>query len=242
MLVLSLFPGIGLLDRAFEEEGFQVLRGPDELWGGDIRGFHPPGGIFRGIIGGPPCQSHSTFAALNRAQGKYVREDLVPEFVRCVEEEKPDWFVMENSPGVPDISPSGYEMCRPLLLNARWFGCEQDRMRKWQFGCKWRTRFEVDTVALEPIRREPVCMASEGRSGRITTVKVDGKPRSRHKPRREWTRFCELQGLPADFDLPCFTNEWKYRVVGNGVPLPMGRAIARAVKEAVCKSSQTMSV
>jgi len=28
-LVLSLFPGIGLLDMAFEQEGFCVVRGPD---------------------------------------------------------------------------------------------------------------------------------------------------------------------------------------------------------------------
>lgn len=33
-LVLSLFPGVGLLDMAFEEEGFCVVRGPDLLWGG----------------------------------------------------------------------------------------------------------------------------------------------------------------------------------------------------------------
>jgi site-specific DNA-cytosine methylase len=45
-LVLSLFPGIGLLDRAFEEEGFCVVRGPDLLWGGDIKTFHPPAGKF----------------------------------------------------------------------------------------------------------------------------------------------------------------------------------------------------
>lgn len=29
MLVLSLFPGIGLLDRGFEDLGFCVVRGPD---------------------------------------------------------------------------------------------------------------------------------------------------------------------------------------------------------------------
>lgn len=34
MLVLSLFPGIGLLDLAFELESFCVVRGPDLLWGG----------------------------------------------------------------------------------------------------------------------------------------------------------------------------------------------------------------
>ena len=54
-LVLSLFPGIGLLDRAFELEGFCVVRGPDLLWGGDIKTFHPPAGVFDGVIGGPPC-------------------------------------------------------------------------------------------------------------------------------------------------------------------------------------------
>lgn len=31
-LVLSLFPGIGLLDMAFELEGFCIVRGPDVLW------------------------------------------------------------------------------------------------------------------------------------------------------------------------------------------------------------------
>src|SRR6476659_2456796 len=55
-LVLSLFPGIGLLDMAFESEGFCVVRGPDLLWGGDVRSFHVPYGRFDGVIGGPPCQ------------------------------------------------------------------------------------------------------------------------------------------------------------------------------------------
>lgn len=36
-LVLSLFPGIGLLDRAFEDEGACIVRGPDLLWGGVAR-------------------------------------------------------------------------------------------------------------------------------------------------------------------------------------------------------------
>lgn len=42
-----------------------------------------------------------------------------------------------------------------------------------------------------------------------------------------------LQGLPADFleDAP-FTITGKRKVIANGVPIPMGRAIARAVREA----------
>ena len=38
-LVLSIFPGIDLLGRAFENEGFCVVRGPDLLWGGDIKNY-----------------------------------------------------------------------------------------------------------------------------------------------------------------------------------------------------------
>lgn len=47
----------------------------------------------------------------------------------------------------------------------------------------------------------------------------------------------EAQGLPADFlaDAP-FTNQGKFRVVGNGVPLPMGRAVAKAVRRALSKA------
>lgn len=59
MLILSVFPGIGMLDRGFEEEGFCVVRGPDLLWGGDIRRFHVPANHFAGVIGGPPCQDFS---------------------------------------------------------------------------------------------------------------------------------------------------------------------------------------
>jgi DNA (cytosine-5)-methyltransferase 1 len=46
-------------------------------------------------------------------------------------------------------------------------------------------------------------------------------------------RMCELQGLPADFlkDAP-FTAHGKRKVIGNGVPLAMGRAVAAAVKRA----------
>lgn len=53
-LILSLFPGVGLFDYAFECEGFTVVRGPDVLWGGDIRRFTAPAGRFDGIIGGDP--------------------------------------------------------------------------------------------------------------------------------------------------------------------------------------------
>lgn len=76
-LVLSTFPGLGLLDRAFEELGFVVVRGPDLLWGGDMRRFRCPRGVFAGLIGGPPCQKGSTAGNIIGTEA----DDLIPEFV-----------------------------------------------------------------------------------------------------------------------------------------------------------------
>src|SRR5438128_447613 len=102
-LVLSLFPGIGLLDRAFEEEGFCVVRGPDVLWGGDIRRFNPPAGVFDGVIGGPPCQAFSPLVHMVRAVWgeSAIAENLIPEYERVVEATQPKWFVMENAKPSP---------------------------------------------------------------------------------------------------------------------------------------------
>lgn len=232
-MVLSLFPGIGLLDMAFEEEGFCVVRGPDLLWGGDVKRFHPPAGKFDGVIGGPPCQAFCKFADINKKLGNNVAANLIPEFVRCVTEAQPDWFLMENVPNVTDVEVPGYSIQREHL-DTRWLGEPQSRLRVWQFGTRTGSRMQIETLALEHMDWEPTCMASEGKHGRISNSRKNGQQHSIYHRRRDWSRFCELQGLPHDFlqDAP-FTSGEKYRVVGNGVPLPMGRAIARAVKGAM---------
>lgn len=56
-LILLLFPGIDLLGQGFEAEGFSVVRGPDLIFGQDVRGFHVPAGKFEGVIGGPPSRT-----------------------------------------------------------------------------------------------------------------------------------------------------------------------------------------
>ena len=60
-----------------------------------------------------------------------------------------------------------------------------------------------------------------------------GRSRS-DRSNKALSNYVRWQGLPEDFlaDAP-FTVEGKVRVVGNGVPLPMGRAVALAVKRAV---------
>jgi DNA (cytosine-5)-methyltransferase 1 len=211
MLVLSLFPGIDLLGRGFEIEGYCVVRGPDLLWGGDIRGFHPPAGRFDGVIGGPPCQD---FSSLRRCEPSGNGLAMLAEYVRCVEAARPIWFLLENVPGVPDVAPVGYRVQR-FDLRANECGLTQRRLRHFQFGSN------ADEVLL--LNRD---------ERRLVTEKAATAIEGTQRERRGWSEFCVSQGLPADFDLPGMTLEAKYRAVGNGVPVPMARFVARAIRDA----------
>ena len=139
-LVLSLFPGIGLLDMAFEEEGFCVVRGPDLLWGGDIKRFHPPSGAFNGVIGGPPCKPFSSLVSMVIARyGRdKIAQNLIPEFERCVREAQPSWFLMENVRRAPRPGVEGY-VIESVMVNNRSFGSPQNRARRFSFGISGET-------------------------------------------------------------------------------------------------------
>lgn len=210
-LVLSLFPGIGLLDRAFEECGFCVVRGPDLLWGGDIRRFHPPEGHFWGAIGGPPCQD---FSRRRRDPPSGYGLDMLREFLRVVAESQPEWFLLENVDRVPDVTAPGYVTQR-LDVDNGWFeGATSRRLRHVQFGSKSGRLLNVPHRSV-PADLPGAALANDSRS---------------------FADLCHLQGLPEDFDLPGFLMSEKKRAVGNGVPLPMGRALAAAVIEAYRES------
>jgi DNA (cytosine-5)-methyltransferase 1 len=210
-LVLSLFPGIGLLDMAFEQEGFCVVRGPDVLWGGDIRNFHPPAGKFDGVIGGPPCKGESNLSHLNGTPGY----SMAAEFHRVANQTRCGWWVMEavkKHAGDWHVTP----------LNNRWLGHEQSRKR--YFHSNLPLHRYVETTVFEPATFRHAVLAGHGCAvGKVT----------KGMAKYSLPEACQLQGLPATFtDSMPFTRQWKYEVVGNGVPLPMGRAIAKAVMEA----------
>ncbi len=223
-LVLSLFPGIGLLDRAFEEEGFCVVRGPDLLWGGDVRTFHPPYGRFDGVIGGPPCKRFSGLANLARARGVEF-ENLIPEFERVVFEAQPHWWLMENVIPAPKPYVAGYAP-RDLCLNARHLGEPQNRARRFTFGTRDGRALAVEVACFESLEWAHAVTAAHAGDRR---VRAKGRIARYSLP-----EACRLQGLPEDFleDAP-FTAQGKLSAVANGVPIPMGRAIARAVKRAL---------
>lgn len=117
-LVLSLFPGIGLLDRAFEEAGFCVVRGPDILWGGDIRNFHPPENHFWGIIGGPPCQD---FSSLRRALPTGYGLEMLGEFARCVTEANPEWSRIAPQTIIFGMRAKANWKRRKMIILCRWW-------------------------------------------------------------------------------------------------------------------------
>jgi DNA (cytosine-5)-methyltransferase 1 len=211
-LLLSLFPGAGLLDKAFEMEGFCVVRGPDLIYGGDVRRFYPVSGVFGGIIGGPPCQE---FSRLFRGQSTGYSDAMVLEYIRIVTAAGPEWFLMENVIGVPDIQVPGYTMQRIHLCNSE-CGGKSSRLRVFQYGHR-RGKVLVIDRGEKTLGLSRVALASEGkRAGR-----------------RPWREFCAAQGLPEGYDLPGLTLGAKYKAVGNGVPLDMGRVMARACQSPV---------
>lgn len=173
-VVLSLFPGIDLLDRAFEEQGFCVVRGPDVIWGGDVKLFTPPAGVFHGIIGGPPCQPFSQLVHMVRANGFEPRhENLIPEFERIVCQAQPDWFLMEEVRGAPLPYVYGYRV-HDQIVNARHVGSTQNRERRLSFGTRDGRKLHLATDAFEPIDWDFAVTGAAGDNG--ATIEFQERP------------------------------------------------------------------
>jgi DNA (cytosine-5)-methyltransferase 1 len=241
-LVLSLFPGIGMLDAAFEAEGFCVVRGPDVLWGGDIRRFHPPAGRFDGVIGGPPCQAFSVMRRLLKASGRDTKGiDLVPEFSRCVDEALPQWFVMENVKDATPPSPQRDYQTDAYDVRDSDVGGQTRRRRRFWFGSRLGKRLVVvprcrDSIL--PVERAVTRNARIVDESHIAKAKLrGGGPLPGDGRYMKLHDVCELQGLPRTyFDGSPFKVADIRVMLGNGVPMAMGRAIAKAVARHVAPS------
>ena len=118
---------------------------------------------------------------------------------------------MENVPCVPDCAVPGYKVQR-IDLDARECGSEQRRARHFQFGSREGMQISVVRGPVTGLGLPPV-LASDGKRGG-----------------GDWPAAVRLQGLPEGFALPSFTRKGKFRAVGNGVPVPMSRALAVAIR------------
>lgn len=208
-LILSLFPGIDLLGRAFHQSGHAVVVGPDLLWDSRIEDFNVPPGRFDGVIGGPPCVHYSD---ANRHRDAEKGDALVRQFLRVVDQARPTWWLMENVRNVPDVQLSHYHVQRLDLLDVA-VGGKQSRLRHIQYGDRdgWIIRVPrtQDGRPVTPV-------------GTVTTAPCGAGDRH--------GRRCAKQGF-ATLPLRALTPTARRRVIGNGVPLAIGLSLARAVTE-----------
>ena len=166
---LDLFCGAGGLTLGFKAAGFDSVAAVEidrasvetyvrhsssaEIFDTDVCNvsFKRYRGKVETIIGGPPCQPFST-GGLRAAEND--ERNMVPEFIRAVEEVRPYAFVMENVPGltvgergeylleaISVLSNLGYQV-EWSVLNAEEFGVPQRRKRLFVVGMRDR-RFVV---------------------------------------------------------------------------------------------------
>ena len=255
--VLSLFPGLGVFDHAFSEEGFCVVRGPDVVWQDDIRGWSPPADKFDGVIGGPPCQEFSRLRALGVAQGhEPTFGNLIPEFERCVAAARPAWYIMENVPDAPLPEVEGYDRW-PYMFRDYEVGGSQMRERRFTLGLRepwsdiaspwarleWQDGGTPNSAAITGRGYLAIEYPSSAFSKRKTAIAaMNGSDGGAYKPgpgnhgaalrrRLSVEEMLEAQGLPVDYlEHAPYTMSAKRKLVGNAVPMAMGRAVARVVK------------
>lgn len=141
---------------------------------------------------------------------------------------------MENVPGATVPEVSGY-VVRHLGLNNRWLGEEQHRVRRFSFGTP-DGRSLAPYLEVAPLDAPVFRHAVLAGHGSPKNVRMSARGLGTYTV----AQMCVLQGLPEGFgdELP-FTEHGKRRVIGNGVPIPMGRAIARAVCQATTCALRT---
>ena len=179
--LIDLFAGCGGLSTGFELAGFTIpLAVEKDAWAAetysanhpntkvitaditqldnldDLFDDNPP--KITGIIGGPPCQGFSLSG--NRDKND-PRNSLFMEFVRFVKHFSPDFFVMENVPGllsmetkkgerVKDVIISEYEQAGYnvdyRILNAAEYGVPQTRMRVFFIGLRKDLPFDNEKL------------------------------------------------------------------------------------------------
>jgi len=171
--IVSFFSGGGFLDMGFEMAGFKTVFSNEideefaqfykegmSSWSGEKRGISAVcdidkvsiddikklvKGLF-GIIGGPPCQDFSIRGSKNGFDG--LRGTLTYHYYERIMDLQPDFFLMENVPGlvllkktkkafnaILDLFREEY-LISCARLNALHYGVPQNRERLFVFGVK----------------------------------------------------------------------------------------------------------
>ena len=112
------------------------------------------------VVGGSPCQS---FSIAGKREGLRGESGLMYEFVRCVREVRPRWFLWENVPGalssehgaafgqlLHEMADGGGYGCAWRVLDAQFFGVAQRRRRLFLVGRAGNGFREACGVLFEP--------------------------------------------------------------------------------------------
>lgn len=160
---VDLFSGAGGLSLGLHEAGCELLAAAEyddsavstyvenfdsvKLLPGDIsdHSFKAFRGAVDVVVGGPPCQP---FSVAGSQKSFNDPRDMIPQFIRVVEESRPQAFLMENVAGlyskrhqeylgraITAFANLGYEV-HAKVLSAAEFGVPQDRKRLFVIGCK----------------------------------------------------------------------------------------------------------
>lgn len=224
-LVLSLCPGADVWSRAFEERGCCVVRGGDPAFGQPgIESFHPPAGVFDGVLAGIPCQPFSV--ARNARREPPSMPNLTPEVERVIGEARPRWWLTENVERAPIPQVEGYTVDHRCLY-AWELGSRQRRKRRFTVGML------TPTLILWPLgeqARNPLPTLTG--KGLWTSHRIREQRRSllgRGYTSTPWRDYVDLTGLPESWDAPALLRTAAQLALANAVPLPVARALAELI-------------
>jgi site-specific DNA-cytosine methylase len=186
----------------------------------------PPARTYRG---GPPCQKHSQASEI---VGTHA-EDYIPEFVRLAYYGRFKWIVMENVLGAignPEI-PKQWNRC---VLRDWDCGGQTSRERVfWTWPMQGPYLLRADGKPAKSV------MATTWKRGKSTSQYIADKGfLPGDLPIEEYGRLQGCEELAASMKAhpSKMSRSFIVHCLGNGVPLPMGRAIAKAVKAALQRS------
>lgn len=161
MRYISVFSGIEAASCAFEPLGMEPVAFAEvDKHASAVLAAHYPGvpnlgdvskvdwKEYRGkadlVVGGSPCQS---FSIAGKREGLKGESGLMYEFIRCVREVRPRWFLWENVPGalssehgaafgqlLHEMADGGGYGCAWRVLDAQFFGVAQRRRRVFLVG------------------------------------------------------------------------------------------------------------
>lgn len=120
------------------------------------------------VVGGSPCQS---FSVAGKREGLKGASGLMFEYIRCVQELRPRWFLWENVPGaltsedrgafrqlLSEMDELGYSLAW-RVLDAQFFGVAQRRRRLFLVG-------HLGAESPAEVLIEPDCLSGNPQSSR----------------------------------------------------------------------------